>query len=1149
VRRMVVNTIERRTKRLSISQIDAGCRYIGLSQKWPGARLALLAALLCGIASCSSDQTAAKQASFERPERMDFVCFDLSISNSPKPVPFSKCQVSEAKRNELKLVLHALVTQTSRGEVAAIDLSNNRVLDSRADIPGYTFIPVGVNPKAIVVPRNNPQTTYVADFGSRDIAQIPTTMFRSTTVGNLNKVSYFPLSGRPVDMVVSPDEESLFLAVPEQSAIVRLSICRNPIPEEEGGSAACASNDQIGEIYAAETLVLPSYDFNQINASIPAGDPSSASERTSYAYSCGYQFNQPEPSPLRDFSSLFACDGGVIDASNASATDRDAGEPAEAGAMDAQAGFDIDAALREAGSVADAGLGDDASGLAGDGAAAGSDASAAGGAQCMTIAPRPSALTIDKYGQKAPRLLIADRALPVIHIIELSRFSALASGQEALSKPIVVGVPTSDVVVSPPVPIALTPSSAANSGEPDVSESGAGVEDAGTTVETSDARAGDAGEQTAGGQGAGLQDTSRADAALITTDAGSRDGGNAVVTDGSAQNDTTAEASSNTAEMRADEVRYIYAIDATDGSVLAVNAETGTVVSVNSEGANGTDRIGLSGSVATSLEILTPGYSNNTRNHPFVSKCTCIKMEEFKGDPIAPDPTYLQGVFLAVSTADGSVRVVDIHDRRALDMRDCRHADCLTENNVQAKTSKNIPVNDFTNNVASWCSKTETCPSHVDAGLGINSSQCVTCCDQDGGIISLDTPNTACQKCQSETGEFIDFGDGSQCQKCRDEEGNPIAVAIRRNYARLAEVRNSGAPGTLVSFIADGRSYTLSAKGTVAIPETHSLITMECTGNKAKAFPSGTTKTKLADGGVSNEPFVCISTDPWAHAKENWSALYEGTIPGTAGSKGRFETTAGELTFSAETPFCSRGVMAGDLLVITSEPQSEDVINGAVADKALKNPSRFDPDDCAKLTKELASGAPARVAFEITDAFQNHLVIRNTMVNNKSTRPENLPSYGYAFVQFCMADMLMKFEVRTQNSYTVVGGGSQFLHEIYANPDDGNRCTDRATNPLLTGRARENELFENPTVAFKLAAQPAHPVGLGLLISITGVDKLGLNIGSYTSSYTVYGTLPVELRYNPANQILYAVDTAVRGVVEIPLSPFPANSSNGVYIN
>jgi hypothetical protein len=188
------------------------------------------------------------------------------------------------------------------------------------------------------------------------------------------------------------------------------------------------------------------------------------------------------------------------------------------------------------------------------------------------------------------------------------------------------------------------------------------------------------------------------------------------------------------------------------------------------------------------------------------------------------------------------------------------------------------------------------------------------------------------------------------------------------------------------------------------------------------------------------------------------------------------------------------------------------------------------------------------VAFQIREAFKNKLIIENKLYTDQ--KPEKLPSGadGYNFIKFCMAEMLMKFEVRTNKTYTVVGDGSQFLHSVYADANDNDRCKDGQT-PGQTGRARENELFRNPTIAFKLSKQASHPVGFGFAVSITTIDKLGLNIGRYTSSSTVYGILPVELRYSPANQKLYVIDTAVRGLVPISLSPFPLNVLNGAYID
>lgn len=1114
--------------------------------------------LFVAVQACSNDEGATQPASFDRPERMDFVCFDLTDAKAPKPVPLDQC----AKKNR---VLHALVTQTSRGEIAAVDLVNKRALDSRADIPGFTFVPVGASPKAIVVPRKNPETTYVADFGSRDVAWMPTKIFRSSKPSDLKLVRFFSIIGRPVDMVVSPDEDALFVAVPEKSAILRLSICRNPVTEEAGGNdSTCVNESQKGAITGVETLVLPSYSYQQLIANVPSTSEANKTDIASYAYGCGYAFAQTVQPKQRDFSSLFACDAGSVDAASASTSSgdgsvgSDGGVFVEAGSMDAQIGFDMDAQSSvDAGVALDTGDRSDATAdavvdAAVEGTSEAGPANATNGTGCASVAPMPVALTIDAYGEGAPRLLIADRALPVIHVIELGRFSQIASGQAGLTKPIVVGVPTTDVVVTPPVPKRIPRSLEKND------SADAGVQDA-ETVST------DAGvpneldsgiDADAGLVDAGSETDAGPDGTLEPPDTGLTEVADSEVPE-SGTEASAAEQQESTAAMRADEVRYIYAIDATDNSVLAIDAETGLLVSVNSEHGSAIDRIGLGGAVVTSLEVLTPGYSDKNRAEPFVSKCTCIKTEKYDGKPIAPDPAYLQGVFLAASTADGSVRVVDVHDRRAVDMRECRHSECLTESGKAATNKSDEKISDMTNLAASWCSEGPTCPSNPANPPGVNSEKCVTCCNQDGGVVSLQTPNNDCVQCLNDANETIAFGDGSDCRRCLDEKGNEVAVAIRRNFARLAQIRSSAAPYTTVSFIIDGQRYVVGAGGKIRTPEEHSLSaidsnndgTFQCPENMAKGFPASTSSKASTsdDGGVSGRPLVCVSADPWSHTRNNWIASYEGTIPGTVGYQGRF----GEpdpFQFTGETLFCSKGVMDGDLLVVTSEPRPIREIEGALRTNPSGNPYKFKPADCSRLTETRSDGTKPRVAFNIIEAYQDHLVIDSKLYNDR--KPEKLPKHGsqYEFVQFCMADMLMKFDVRPKETYTVVGDSSQFLHSVYADKNDSNRCKDRQT-PNKNGRGVKGALYQNATVAFMVPDEKTPPVGFGLAITLSGVNRLGLNIGSYTSSYGVSGILPVELRYSPVNQTLYAVDIAVRGLVLIPLSPFPWNDSDGIYIN
>ena len=138
---------------------------VDCSTRWASA----LAALWL-LAGCEVAPIEVISRSFDRPSHVAFVCFDSVTSAA---VSLDSCEDGAEG-----FALHALVTQSHRGEVAAVDLDENRVLDSDVRVPGYTFVRVGEVPGAIVVAAREPSFAYVANLGSRDVRAVPTAQFR-----------------------------------------------------------------------------------------------------------------------------------------------------------------------------------------------------------------------------------------------------------------------------------------------------------------------------------------------------------------------------------------------------------------------------------------------------------------------------------------------------------------------------------------------------------------------------------------------------------------------------------------------------------------------------------------------------------------------------------------------------------------------------------------------------------------------------------------------------------------------------------------------------------------------------------------------------------------------------------------------------------
>jgi len=193
-----------------------------------GLRAVCLALCLAGLGACSNTTEPLDPASFERPNRVALLCVEKQYVDSDVEralVPMANCTPpnEDVDEDDLAYTVRALVTQSGRGQVAGVDLDDLRAIDTRQDIPGATFVAVGEFPVAIAVPRDKPQTTYVANAGSRDISVLRTSVFMRTGVGTdySGRVS---LPGVPIDLLVTPAGDALFVTLSDSDELLRVPI-------------------------------------------------------------------------------------------------------------------------------------------------------------------------------------------------------------------------------------------------------------------------------------------------------------------------------------------------------------------------------------------------------------------------------------------------------------------------------------------------------------------------------------------------------------------------------------------------------------------------------------------------------------------------------------------------------------------------------------------------------------------------------------------------------------------------------------------------------------------------------------------------------------------------------------------------------------
>ena len=130
-----------------------------------------LAALAVGAgvaaSSCSQTPTNVPIRTFEGAQKVAVVCMQVlnvpDPAHGPVPVAQDNCAPVAAGvvTTTLPFHLYAAVTQTTRGELAVVDLTTGFVVDEDQSTPGTNFIPVGTNPTDVAIPPDG-TFTYVS---------------------------------------------------------------------------------------------------------------------------------------------------------------------------------------------------------------------------------------------------------------------------------------------------------------------------------------------------------------------------------------------------------------------------------------------------------------------------------------------------------------------------------------------------------------------------------------------------------------------------------------------------------------------------------------------------------------------------------------------------------------------------------------------------------------------------------------------------------------------------------------------------------------------------------------------------------------------------------------------------------------------------
>jgi hypothetical protein len=204
--------------------------------------------------------------------------------------------------------------------------------------------------------------------------------------------------------------------------------------------------------------------------------------------------------------------------------------------------------------------------------------------------------------------------------------------------------------------------------------------------------------------------------------------------------------------------------------------------------------------------------------------------------------------------------------------------------------------------------------------------------------------------------------------------------------------------------------------------------------------------------------------NPYAFSTEGWAVTYEGALPGFNGAYGALLEEGGRLVFKdPAVGFCRKGVESdGDIA-------NHDVVQLLDEVCTFTRCSTAEKQKCLEVFGEINATPLSRNRSLVVDkAFEGQLTIANKHFVRTGGPDDFVLADGAPDVNLlrtCFGDNidgkrvlpLLRYQIRSSNSWVVVGGTTGFLHRKIADPASTDRaCIEDLAKPrVLNGRAYE----------------------------------------------------------------------------------------------